>query len=162
MPVCKECRTTEANQYFGISGTTDMVCGSCFNKDDPIQTTPYVKKSHLRIFTRWRCITHNCGSYSMNNLIRHEMETCEIVYEDTVGVVKPKTFGGHNGDVSREYFPDWKRLQNKKRDRLDKIKAWKIYSKEKQFEKDRRRKRQPNIVLTTGELRHGYKPKGLQ
>ena len=32
------------------------------------------------------------------------MDDCEIDFEDTVGIVKPKTYGGFNGDVSRKYF----------------------------------------------------------
>jgi len=157
---CIQCGNSEAKQYFVISGTSDKVCGSCFNKDDPIQTGPVVKKIHLRIFTRWRCLTHNCGSYSTGNFTHHVWDECEIVYEDTVGIVKPKTFGGFNGDVSRKHFPEWKKYTNKKVNRLQKIKAWKEYSEQEQLRKDTRRKRQPtNFILNRDS--HGHRSKRL-
>jgi hypothetical protein len=38
---------------------------------------------------------------------RHEFEACEIVTDVTVGVIKPKTYGGVNGDISRANYSDW-------------------------------------------------------
>ena len=34
----------------------------------------------------------------------HEMFDCDIYLEQTLGVLKPKTFGGFNGDISRKHF----------------------------------------------------------
>lgn len=63
--------------------------------------------THGRLFGRWRCITHDAGSYNYNQLLRHEIDSCDIITEYTVGIVKPKTFGGFNGDISRQYLPEY-------------------------------------------------------
>jgi len=34
----------------------------------------------------------------------HEMSDCDIYFEQTLGILKPKTFGGLNGDISRKHF----------------------------------------------------------
>ncbi len=34
----------------------------------------------------------------------HEMSDCDMYIEQTLGVLKPKTFGGLNGDISRKHF----------------------------------------------------------
>ena len=62
---------------------------------------------HERMFLRWRCLTHGCGSYNFNQLIRHEIHSCEIIREQTVGVVKPKSFGGYKGDLGRGHIKEY-------------------------------------------------------
>ena len=62
---------------------------------------------HPRMFLRWRCLTHECGSYNFTQLVRHEISSCEIIREETVGVVKPKTFGGYKGDLGRSHIPEY-------------------------------------------------------
>lgn len=47
------------------------------------------------------------GSYNFNNLLRHEIDNCDVVVEQTVGVIRPKTFGGYNGDVSRHNIKEY-------------------------------------------------------
>ncbi len=46
----------------------------------------------------------------------HEMSDCEMYIEQTLGILKPKTFGGMNGDISRKHFQnevnEFVRLQN--------------------------------------------------
>ncbi len=46
----------------------------------------------------------------------HAMSDCEMYVEQTLGVLKPKTFGGMNGDISRKHFRkeinEFIRLQN--------------------------------------------------
>ena len=50
-------------------------------------------------------MTHNCGTYNLTYMeTAHAMPDCDIIFEQTLGVVKPKTFGGRNGDISRVYF----------------------------------------------------------
>lgn len=55
--------------------------------------------------TRAICLTHNCGTYNLTFMATaHEMDGCEVYHEQTLGVLKPKTFGGLNGDISRKHF----------------------------------------------------------
>ena len=46
----------------------------------------------------------------------HAMSDCGMYVEQTLGVLKPKTFGGMNGDISRKHFRkeinEFIRLQN--------------------------------------------------
>jgi hypothetical protein len=71
------------------------------------------------MFWRWRCLKHGCRSYNFNLLNKHEFDNCDIVKDMTVGIVKPKTTGGVNGDISRNNYPDWIELckfkENQKR-----------------------------------------------
>jgi len=63
---------------------------------------------HLPIFNRWRCLTHDAGSYNFNWLCKHEIEgVCEIVTDFTVGVIRPKTYGTADGNIGRDQFPEW-------------------------------------------------------
>ena len=63
---------------------------------------------HPPLFNRWRCLTHDAGSYNFNWLLRHDIENvCEIVTDITVGVVKPKTYGREDGDIRRDRYPEW-------------------------------------------------------
>lgn len=88
-------------------------------------------QQHLRILIRWRCITHDCGSYNYRNLLRHEMDSCYIIDEETVGVCKPKTFGTNTGDVARHQFNEWKdKTLNKEKERAVKHK-WFAYRAKK-------------------------------
>ena len=57
-------------------------------------------------FSYWWCEKHQCGSFNFNNLSRHEMPFCDI-RKDVRYLHKPRTIGGHNGDVSRKYYKDW-------------------------------------------------------
>ncbi len=82
-----------------------------------------MRQQHGRIFSRWRCTEHDAGSYNFNNMHRHIIDDlCVIVIEDTVGVIKPKTFGGYNGDVSRKFLPEWENIQKQKQ-MVDSMKA---------------------------------------
>jgi len=100
--------------------------------------------SHLPIFTRWICRKHNCGSYNFNNLGRHEMPWCDIVTEDTAGIIRPKTFGGYNGDVSRHYFKDW--ILYSRTEDMDRhaLKAWNNYVKKHQSVKVKKKLKYKN------------------
>jgi len=92
-------------------------------------------KQHLRMFSRWKCLTHNAGSYNFNALNRHFIENVCLIHEDvTVGVVKPKTFGGVNGDVGRHHYPEWHQLQKlKQQEHLMKDK-WSTFLERKRLE----------------------------
>lgn len=63
---------------------------------------------HPPLFKRWRCLTHDVGSYNFNWLVKHVIDdVCEVITDITVGVVKPKTYGGLNGNIGRDNFPEW-------------------------------------------------------
>lgn len=94
---CAVCKETDKESY--ITFGPFLICNECDEKPE--------KKPHFsipRIFSRWVCKTHNCGSYNFNLVGKHEMDNCDITREDTVGVVKPKTFGGRNGDLHRKWW----------------------------------------------------------
>ena len=71
----------------------------------------------MKKFSYWWCETHECGSFNFNSLSRHEMPFCDI-HKDIRYLHKPRTIGGHHGDVSRKYYKDWDKycimLQHKK------------------------------------------------
>ena len=82
---------------------------------------------HSRMFNRWICITHDCGSYKFKNLVDHEIPSCEIITVQTVGVIKPKTWGGFNGDVSRKYIPEWINFHREKQMQENALENWRVY-----------------------------------
>ena len=95
--ICTNCSETDKDWYMIVGDTA--ICNDC-NEG----STEDVHSSTPNIFLRWKCLTHACGSYNFNNLNRHEMHDCKVIREETVGIVKPKTYGGHNGDVSRKWY----------------------------------------------------------
>lgn len=111
MPACSVCEPNltvgEKNGYIIISGSNPIqyMCNGCFGKEDYSPTV--ASQKHLPMVNRWKCLVHNCGSYNFNNMDRHEMPWCKIITEQTVGVILPGTFGGYNGNLSRQYFKDW-------------------------------------------------------
>ena len=62
-------------------------------------------------------------------MARHEMPWCDIITEATVGLRKPKTFGGMNGDVGRAYFDDWNEYVQRHDRNKHNIKVWENYQK---------------------------------
>jgi len=62
-------------------------------------------------------------------MARHEMPWCDIITEVTVGLRKPKTFGGMNGDVGRTYFKDWNEYVQRHDRNKHNIKVWEKYQK---------------------------------
>ncbi len=106
---------------------------------------------HGRLFSRWRCITHKTGSYNYNLMSRHEFEACDIVSDVTVGIVKPKTYGGVNGDISRNSYPDWVELCRFKENQKKIFSAWGKFIEKKRVEIYKYRKNKiankPNRLL---------------
>lgn len=97
---------------------------------------------HLPMFLRWRCLTHECGSYNFSQLVRHDIDSCEIIREETVGIIKPKSFGGYKGDLGRTYISEYQeeiRSKQKNESKLQKWLAWRakklrqIYRYKKRF-----------------------------
>ena len=58
------------------------------------------------------------------------MKDCDIYSEETVGIVKPKTYGGHNGDLSRIWFQRDLDI----RDEL--VRRWKYMAKQLRVERN--------------------------
>ena len=98
------------------------------------------KICHLTIFRRWRCLEHECGSYNFDSLRKHEISSCNVTVEETVGVVKPKTFGGFNGNVARHYLPEFQREVREKQIQESRLQQW-IHYRERKM-KDYFKKRQ--------------------
>ena len=83
---------------------------------------------HPPMFNRWRCLTHDAGSYNFNWLLRHDIEgVCEIVTDITVGVVKPKTYGRPDGNIKRDQYPEWHQLVKLKQSHKAIKDKWQLY-----------------------------------
>lgn len=97
---CKDCGNT-SSPFFIVIGDK-AICIDCKNSNKGKVKMPSVQ----RVFTRYVCKTHNCGSYSVSNMFfKHEIfGVCFIVEEQTLGISRPATYGGLNGDISRKYF----------------------------------------------------------
>lgn len=131
MRKCHKCEVDkdqgEKNAYFLIEKDT-YICRTCLG----LQESKHGQRQpHKQIWNRWVCNTHKCGSYNYNMLIRHETPWCEIVDQETVGIVKPKSFGGHNGDLSRKWLKDWNDYFTQAARRLAMVKRWNKYSRSK-------------------------------
>lgn len=102
---CVTCGSANAPQFISLGNK--MICKGCASKKDKEtkKKVGEIRNSLPRIFTRAICLTHNCGTYNLTYMSRaHEMEDCDIYFEQTLGVMEPKTFGGLNGDISRKVF----------------------------------------------------------
>ena len=102
---CARCgkQSDNGDSIHKLEGQKGYVCDQCFTG----KTVVKKKKSSRQKFTRWICKRHNCGSYNFGNLVRHEMDWCDIVFEASSVIKRPATFGGFNGDVGRHYYKDW-------------------------------------------------------
>ena len=133
---CEQCHTDGTN-FSIVPGKPGLYCDVCIGKT-PIKVISTKNRQHLPIFTKWHCKTHNCGSYNMNALNRHYWDSCDIDYENTVGVIKPKSYGGFNGDLGRDNFKEWQLELKQKDKRKHAISNWNKYSKSKQRPKRKR------------------------
>lgn len=96
---CDVCGTTSSQFYFAIGDKS--ICNTCKTEHKSDKNPKFQKP---RLFTRYRCTKHNIGTYNINRLSKHEMRDCVIVSETTLGIIRPATYGGYNGDISRKYF----------------------------------------------------------
>jgi len=97
---CGVCGKTTSS-FFMVLGT-ETICTDCEKK-----TPKHIPGKFQRppTFARYICKTHNCGTYNVGNMTnRHEMKDCDIVIQITLGIIRPATFGGYNGDISKKYF----------------------------------------------------------
>jgi len=85
-------------------------------------------------------VVHDCGSYSFTNLWRHEIPSCILSIEETVGIVRPKTYGGFNGDVSKHYLPEFQRHVLDIQLQESRLQQWVHYREKKMKEFFRKRR----------------------
>jgi len=98
--VCSVCGNTTSS-FFMVVGV-ESICINCKSRHKSKHVSKFQKPP---IFTRYICKTHNCGTYNVTSMMfRHVMKPCIIVTQQTLGIIRPATFGGHNGDISRKYF----------------------------------------------------------
>ena len=98
--VCGVCGNTTSS-FFMVVGIKS-ICMSCKSRHKSKHVSKFQKPP---VFTRYICKTHNCGTYNVTNMMfRHSMKSCEIVVQQTLGIIRPATYGGHNGDIGRRYF----------------------------------------------------------
>lgn len=101
---CSQCGGTNNKAYIILG--SESICNDCASKTKG-GSTPSPKNDgadHTQYFTQYICKTHKCGTPNVNQLSKHLMSDCQI-YEKVLPMWhKPKTFGGHNGDISRKYF----------------------------------------------------------
>ncbi len=121
MPECITCHETGKSQYY-MKSKMQFVCSDC---EDGDKKKVVSNRQHLPMWPRWKCLTHDCGSYNFGSLGRHEMPWCNIIKEHTIGIMKPKTFGGHNGDLGRNWFKDWHDYNNRHHINKKIIQTWK-------------------------------------
>lgn len=146
MPTCVECKKDDKQRYLLIPGDVRaFICSDCFAVETPKKV---ITKPNVRKFTRWNCLTHQCGSYNFNMLGRHEMPWCNIILQETNGIIKPKTFsnpdiGGCNGNISRHYYPDWQEEVQRHDNQLHAIKVYTQYQKkyERKFQENKKKSR---------------------
>ncbi len=77
---------------------------------------------------------HKSGSYNFNLMEGHEFNACEIVTDMTVGIIKPKTYGGINGDISRNSYPDWVELCRFKENQKKIFNTWNKFIEKRRIE----------------------------
>lgn len=105
-----------------MSTTTDLVCNGCGESTSSffivIGQSSFCSECRAKhkankipqpqkppVFTRYICTKHDCATYSVNNMMfRHFMKDCVIITQRTLGVVRPATYGGLNGDIGRIHF----------------------------------------------------------
>ena len=91
----------ESTSSFFLTIGTATICTECQKKHKG--KIPQFQKPQT--FLRWICKTHDCGTYSSQRMHNnHEMKDCIIISQLTLGIIRPATFGGLNGDISRKHF----------------------------------------------------------
>ena len=98
--LCSECGKSTSS-FFIVIGEKS-ICIECKNNHKSVVK---ITDQPKRIFYRYHCLTHECKTYSVKNMMqRHSMKDCVIVKEETLGIIKPATQGGYNGDIGRIHY----------------------------------------------------------
>lgn len=96
---CSVCGESSSSFFMTIG--TASICIDCSKKSKG--KIPQFQKPQT--FTRYICKTHNCGTYNVGKMYNtHEMKDCVIIEQVTLGIIRPATFGGLNGDIGRGHF----------------------------------------------------------
>ncbi len=100
---CDVCGTSSTPFFIFVGDAA--VCINCKkSKNKNVKEKVENAKQRPPIFIRYICRTHKCSTYNLNQWRRHVTPDCEIDEEQTLGVVKPKTVGGFNGDINKRYY----------------------------------------------------------
>lgn len=98
--VCVVCGETSSS-FFIVLGP-HAICSECKDKKGTKKIPQFQKPP---TFVRYICETHHCGTYNVNLMMfKHIMKDCIIKEQETLGIIRPATFGGYNGDISRKFF----------------------------------------------------------
>lgn len=99
--LCSKCG--EKSAFFFIVIGDKKICMQCKKNAKPSKVIK--EKEQEQVFIRYECLTHNVKTYNVQNMFfRHAMDDCEIVEKKTLGIIRPATQGGHNGDIGRQWF----------------------------------------------------------
>lgn len=107
---CGVCGDTTSSFFIAIGDKS--ICTNC-KKTNKSKGPKQLQAP--RIFTRYICRTHDCATYSVSNMMfRHAMKDCVIVTQQTLGIMRPATTGGINGDIGRNHYLGVNELQRLK------------------------------------------------
>lgn len=97
---CSTCGETTSSFFIAVGDK--LICNTCEKNHEPRKIPQFQRPP---IFTRYMCTVHNVGTYNLNYLMMaHIMDDCVLTEKQTLGVVRPATYGGINGDISRKHF----------------------------------------------------------
>lgn len=100
---CSACGGTAASVFIILGDKS--ICTTCAAETKKSGDENKIESSvPTRFFTQYICKTHKCGTCKISQIGRHKMWNCEIIEREIPHWHKPKTFGGHNGDINRRYF----------------------------------------------------------
>ena len=103
---CDTCGETDAPAHIVVgSNSVCLVCAVKAKKKGESVEKKIPSKTPLRFFIQYVCTVHNCGTTKLSQVDRHDMEgICKWEVRELPMWYKPKSFGGHNGDINRRYF----------------------------------------------------------
>ena len=100
---CSLCGSVDNVAYIVVGNQS--ICIKCKDKKgEKVMERSKDSTPQTRFFTQYICKTHNCGTTNVNQISRHEMPECDIYEKVIPHWHKPKTFGGHGGDINRRYY----------------------------------------------------------
>lgn len=100
---CGTCGETSSPAFIAVGDA--CICHECAMKHKGGDITKKVESSiPTQTFLQYVCKTHNCGTPKSSQYMKHDMADCEWIMRELPMWHEPKTFGGHNGDISRKFY----------------------------------------------------------